>query len=90
MIKIAVIEDDNDCAEELQSFINRYKIDKGLSIETHIFKTADEFLKEFRPGYYQMIFLDIEMPGTNGMEAAKIIREKDEQTFCNKSFAICT
>ena len=81
MIKIAVIEDDNDCAEELQSFINRYKIDKGLSIETHIFKTADEFLKEFRPGYYQMIFLDIEMPGTNGMEAAKIIREKDEQTF---------
>ena len=81
MIQIAIVEDDSKYAQEIQSFINRYKIDKGLSIETHSFKTADDFLKEFKPGYYQMIFLDIEMPGTNGMQAAKIIREKDDKTF---------
>lgn len=81
MIKIAIIEDDIDCASELQAFITRYKIDNGLAIETKHFSTADEFLKVFSAGLYQMIFLDIEMPGTNGMDAAKIIRTKDNQTL---------
>ena len=81
MIKIAIIEDDIDCASELQAFITRYKIDNSLAIETKRFTTADEFLECFSAGSYQMIFLDIEMPGTNGMEAAKIIRTKDNQTL---------
>lgn len=57
MIKIAVIEDDNDCAEELQFFLTCYKIDNGLSIETNYFHTADDFLKVFNAGDYQMIFI---------------------------------
>ena len=55
MIQIAIVEDDAKCAQELQSFINRYKIDKGLSIETHSFKTADEFLKDPFLGFSTLI-----------------------------------
>ena len=81
MVKIAIVEDDENCAKELQTFFARYKIDSGCAMETKCFATADEFLKTFRAGEYQMIFLDIEMPGTNGMQAAKIIREKDDLTL---------
>jgi len=81
MIKVAIVEDDMACANELKSFLSRYKIDAGCAMEAEYFSTADEFLKSFNAGDYEMIFLDIEMPGTNGMQAAKLIREKDSEVL---------
>lgn len=81
MIKVAIVEDDMACANELKSFFSRYKIDVGCAMEAEHFSTADEFLEKFNAGDYEMIFLDIEMPGTNGMQAAKLIREKDSEVL---------
>ncbi len=77
MIKIAIVEDDVVCLNELKSFFARYSVEMNCSISVDGFDTADTFLTKYENGIYQMVFMDIEMPGTDGMEAAKILRQKD-------------
>lgn len=77
MIKIAIVEDDVASSDELKTFFSRYQIEANVPFEVNCFSTADKFLSAYRYGKYQMVFMDIEMPGTDGMEAAKILRQKD-------------
>lgn len=77
MIKVAIVEDDVESLNELKACFERYQVEKNCSMEIDSFDTADKFLSDYRAGVYSMVFMDIEMPGTNGMEAAKILREKD-------------
>lgn len=37
MIKVAIVEDDAACANELKSFFSRYKIDAGCAMEAEYF-----------------------------------------------------
>lgn len=77
MIRIAIVEDDVACLDELKSFFARYQVETNCSISVDGFESADTFLATYENGVYQMVFMDIEMPGTDGMEAAKILRTKD-------------
>jgi len=81
MIQIAIVEDDLPCREELKSFLLRYQKEKNCCFVLDDFASADAFLDSFHSGEYQMIFLDIEMPGTNGMEAAKRLRKTDDDVL---------
>jgi len=53
----------------------------NYSFQTTIFDTGDKFLSHYKTGEFDIIFMDIEMPGTNGMETAKILRKKDSDVF---------
>ena len=47
------------------------------TIYHQVYYSADELLSDYAAGqWYDLIFLDIQMPGTTGFEAAQIIREK--------------
>ncbi len=81
MVKAAIVEDETSCAEELSSFFKRYMLENNFSFQTTIFTTADQFLAHYKVGEFDIIFMDIEMPGTNGMEAAKILRKKDSEVI---------
>lgn len=76
MVKAAIVEDETSYAEELSSFFKRYMITNNHSFQVTIFTTADKFLANYKVGEFDIIFMDIEMPSTNGMEAAKILRKK--------------
>lgn len=76
MVKAAIVEDETSYAEELSSFFKRYMITNNHSFQTTIFTSADKFLANYKVGEFDIIFMDIEMPGTNGMEAAKNSPEK--------------
>ncbi len=81
MIKIAIVEDDARQQEELRAYLTKYFSDLHLPTEITSFGGADAFLYEFGRHKYNMIFMDIEMPGTNGMEASERLREEDEDVL---------
>lgn len=81
MKRISIIEDDKAYSSELKSYFERYREEKGVETTVDIYECADIFLQSYEKGKYDMIFMDIEMPGTDGMTASELIREKDDDVL---------
>ena len=81
MINIAIVEDEIEDRERLHSYIERYEKEKGnLKFDIKEFSNPSEFLKDYSCEY-NLVFLDIKMPGMTGLELAKLIREKDAEVI---------
>lgn len=79
MIKIAIVEDDKLEAERIAIYMERYFCTVGdESYSMDCYCDADSFLSGYKAAY-DIIFMDIRMPGTDGMSAAKKLRDIDKQ-----------
>ena len=78
MPHIAIVEDEFEAAETLATFINRYANEKNLELTITRFSGAMDF--EVTHQKFDLIFMDIQMPGINGMEAAHLMRTYDSET----------
>ncbi len=79
-LRICVVEDNPDASKQLCGFIAEYGKTKDINFAVSCFTDALDFLENFR-GNYDLIFMDIELPHINGMEAAKRIREADSKVI---------
>lgn len=77
MYHIAIVEDEREDAEQLQTFLKQYEEENNLKFEVTFFYDGAEILKNYQP-IYDLILLDIEMPEVNGMDAADQIRQSDQ------------
>lgn len=74
--KKVLLAEDNDLNREIAEEIIG---STGVIVESVTDgKQALEKFKEMGPGYYDLIFMDIQMPIMNGYEAAKAIRETEQ------------
>ena len=80
MIKIAVIDDEIEERERLLGYYQRLKAEVRDELEIRTFVSGDEFLGESEESY-DLICLDIDMEGRDGIKTAKEIREKDGQVL---------
>ena len=78
MIKLAIIEDTLQDANHISSLVSRYAELLGTQIEQKYFENALKFLDAKEK--FDIILLDIMMPGFNGMEMAHRLRRFDEDT----------
>lgn len=75
MERIAVVEDSLEEKEALTACLERYKTQKHENIGWTCFDSAFDFLES--KGRFDMVFLDIMLPGMTGMEAAQKLRKYD-------------
>ncbi|WP_026499410.1 LytR/AlgR family response regulator transcription factor [Butyrivibrio sp. WCD2001] len=73
ILKIAVCDDEMAQRRQLQFIID--KVRPGCEII--LFESGEAFLDAFRPGLYDLIFMDILMPGMGGVDATTRIRSID-------------
>lgn len=78
MIKLAIIEDTLQDAQHISSLVSSYAKAADIQIEQKRFENALKFLDAKEK--YDIILLDIMMPGFNGMEMAHRLRKFDEDT----------
>lgn len=74
---IAIVEDEKEFSEQLQAYLQQYAEENNIDIKVSAFYDGESILKDYA-SIYDAIFLDIQMPGRNGMETAEAIREMDE------------
>ena len=80
MIRIAVVEDDPAEADRLNGYIEAYAQKHACELSVCRCKNGLEFLEKANKSF-DIVFLDIEMPLMDGLEAAKRFRRSDN-TAC--------
>lgn len=80
MIHIAVIEDDKSQAALMEEMIHRFSDERGEQLEVVLFYNAIAFLENYT-AQWDIVFLDIMMPMMDGMDAAHLLREKDQKVM---------
>ncbi len=76
MFKIALVDDEYESAEILSHHIDAYAKEYNVLFNIFRFKNGMNFIEEYTPEY-DIVFMDIDMPQMNGLEAAGKLREMD-------------
>lgn len=76
MIKVAVVEDNIQYERQLLQLLDRFSEDEGIQLQVRTYQSGMEFLEQYGQGY-DIVLLDIEMPGLSGMDTAAAIRKID-------------
>lgn len=80
MIKIAIVEDELDMAQDLTRYVNQFFHHNNLDVQIVHFDTALKLLDDYKYTY-DLIFMDINLPTVNGMDAVKTIRKIDNSVM---------
>jgi DNA-binding response OmpR family regulator len=73
-MKILLLEDDFKLATEIKVFL------KDKNFECEAVYDGNLFLKQFSSAVYDLFILDINVPGTNGLEVCSKVRSTDKST----------
>ncbi len=76
--RMLIVEDDDAEAAALAAVVERYASERGIAI-TQVREMVAFSLVELAPDF-DVILLDIDLPGINGMEAAEDMRDRGVQT----------
>lgn len=79
MIKIAVCDDDIQELKKILNILSEYQSINKISFKIDFYSSGDELISALEYNNYQILILDILMPGINGIETAKEIRSFDSE-----------
>lgn len=77
-MRIAIVDDERAERERLQQYVARFEEESGVAMENVSFPSGDAFLEHYQK-VYDIIIFDIDMPGTNGIDTARKLRETDSE-----------
>lgn len=79
MIKIAFCDDDLSTLTEIHILLDRYRVENNQDITYTAFQSPLDLLANIEKGVrFDILLLDVIMPGENGIDTAKEIRQYDE------------
>ena len=79
-MQIAIVEDEKAYRNILLLYLRQFQQENGIKVEIKEFENGNQIIWDYKP-YYDVIFMDIEMQGMNGLEVARYIRKVDEQVL---------
>jgi DNA-binding LytR/AlgR family response regulator len=81
-MQVAICNDERDFREELKNFLIEYKTKKRIHLDIYEFSDGDSLLASKL--IFDVVFLDYQMQGLDGMETARQLRIKN--TICSIIF----
>lgn len=78
MLHIAIAEDESSFAQQLEKNLERFGQDNHIELKPVIFSDGASLVEHFT-SEWDLLLLDVEMPGMDGISAARCIRERDPE-----------
>ena len=79
MIQIGFCDDDLSILSELRVLLDHYRVERNVEITSAAFQSPLELLAEVERGVrFDILLLDVMMPGENGIDTAREIRRYDQ------------
>lgn len=79
MLHLTFAEDDSATAEQIQTYLRRYQAEHGVELQVRHFAAGNALMEHYHEQPCQLLLLDIELPGMDGMEIARRIRAQDRE-----------
>lgn len=76
MIQIAIVEDDAQERVRLKTYLNKFAEQENVQLSVSEYASGWAFLEGYHPKF-DIVLMDIEMPGMDGMETARNLRKID-------------
>lgn len=76
-MKVAVVDDEKKVSDLLTGYISKFGDENNLTLNVSVFHNPIDFLNNYTKDY-DLILMDVEMPGLNGIETAKELRRMDK------------
>ncbi len=80
MIRIAIVDDEQQERDTLRNYFDQLKLELHEEMETKLFSSGEQFLSRYETDF-DLICLDIDMSGRDGIETAKAIRMRDQEVL---------
>lgn len=74
-MRIAIVEDEQALALELHALLQK------MGNHADLYSSGEQFLFAWEEQPYDLVFLDIQMQGLNGLETARRLRKKDTHAY---------
>lgn len=79
-MRVAIIDDEEECRKVLENYLDRYGEEHALNIRYQSFSDGIDLVSEYTADY-DVVFLDIAMKHMDGMETARYIRKMDNKVM---------
>ncbi len=77
---VAIVEDDGATAELFEAYFLRHAQETSCGFSVTKYSNGEDFLESYGAGF-DLVLMDIELPGLNGMETIRRLRERDKKTI---------
>lgn len=80
MIKIGIVDDIKEDAYKIRNFCYSFFDDRSMIVETDLFKDSMSFKEAYLKKNHEIIFMDIYLKETTGIEVSKWVRDISAET----------
>lgn len=77
-VKICICDDSSEERTSIKDLVREWSRQSGTDVSVSEFPTAEAFLFEYEDLAPDVVLLDIEMPGMNGVDLAKRLRQRNK------------
>ncbi len=74
---IAICDDNRTTAEIVSGSVEKIFAQHGEQVKISVYHSAKDFIRDMTGHVFDLVLLDIEMPGSDGVEIARMLRRND-------------